>query len=59
LRDEEAIEIWRMLELHRKAQVTGRTELFGGYRLRIASVVRDYGMTEREQAPADSRAIHG
>jgi len=58
-RDEEAIEAWRRLELHRNAQVTGRTELFGEYRLRVASVVRDYGMTEREQAPADSRAIHG
>jgi len=29
------------------------------YRLRIADVVRDYGMTGRAQAPADSRAANG
>ena len=29
------------------------------YRLRVAAVVRDYGMTERTEAPADSRAKNG
>lgn len=58
-RDEEALETWRMMEDHRKAQRAGRTELFADYRLRIAGVVRDYGMHERDQAPADSRDIHG
>ena len=33
--------------------------MFKDYRLRIAEVVRDYGLAEREQAPADSRAAHG
>ena len=28
------------------------------YRLRIAAVIRDYGMTDRAQAPADSRLTH-
>ena len=29
------------------------------YRLRVAAVLRDYGMNERDQAPADSRMAHG
>ncbi|UGQ47177.1 antibiotic biosynthesis monooxygenase family protein [Massilia endophytica] len=58
-RDEEAIAQWRQLEAHRGAQKAGRGELFRDYRLRIAHVVRDYGMTEREQAPRDSRVVNG
>ena len=58
-RDEEALETWRKLEGHRKAQSAGRNALFEDYRLRIASVIRDYGMSERDQAPADSRLWHG
>jgi heme-degrading monooxygenase HmoA len=57
-RDEEAIEQWRNLESHRKAQAAGRGGLFSDYRLRIAQVVRDYGLENRAEAPADSRAIH-
>ena len=56
-RDEAAVAQWRRLEAHRAAQARGRTELFRDYRLRIASVVRDYGMGPRDQAPADSRAV--
>ncbi|HTJ27299.1 MAG TPA: antibiotic biosynthesis monooxygenase [Candidatus Limnocylindria bacterium] len=58
-RDEDAIARWRALEEHRAAQARGRGEVFADYRLRVASVVRDYGMTERDEAPADSRAAHG
>ena len=57
-RDEEAIQQWRQLEAHRAAQSAGRASIFRDYRLRIASVIRDYGLNEREQAPADSRARH-
>ena len=57
-RDEEAIKTWRNLEQHRSAQHFGREQAFADYRLRIAPVVRDYGMTAREEAPADSRAQH-
>lgn len=57
-RDEEAVKRWRQFEGHRVAQAKGRGGIFADYRLRIASVIRDYGMFEREQAPADSRAIH-
>ena len=58
-RDEEAVKGWRNTEEHRQAQRAGRGGVFAGYRLRIARVVRDYGMTERAEAPADSRALHG
>jgi len=58
-RDDAAIAEWRRVEAHRMAQAKGRGELFRDYRLRIAAVVRDYGMTERAEAPSDSRAWHG
>jgi heme-degrading monooxygenase HmoA len=57
-RDEEAVRRWRQFEGHRAAQAKGRGGIFADYRLRVASVIRDYGMSEREQAPEDSRAIH-
>jgi heme-degrading monooxygenase HmoA len=58
-RDEAAVAAWRNVEHHREAQKRGREGVFRDYRLRIASVVRDYGMTERAEAPADSRATNG
>lgn len=58
-RDEEAVTAWRNTEKHRLAQQAGRDGLFADYRLRIASVMRDYGLSEREHAPGDSRARHG
>lgn len=58
-RDEEAIRAWRALEAHRSAQAKGRAGIFADYRLRVASVLRDYGMKDRSQAPADSRKVHG
>jgi heme-degrading monooxygenase HmoA len=58
-RDEEAVKAWRNTEEHRQAQQAGRGGIFAGYRLRIAHVVRDYGLTERVEAPADSRAANG
>lgn len=57
-RDEEAVAAWRNTAEHRAAQSAGRHGVFSGYRLRVAAVLRDYGMTEREQVPADSRATH-
>jgi heme-degrading monooxygenase HmoA len=58
-RDEQAVETWRRNETHRTAQTTGRASVFKHYRLRVANVVRDYGMLDREQAPEDSTRIHG
>ena len=50
-RDEAAIQQWRQQEEHHQAQLKGRGGVFADYRLRVASVARDYGMFEREQAP--------
>jgi len=58
-RDEVAVAHWRNLESHRMAQARGRAGVFSGYRLRVAEVVRDYGLHDRDQAPPDARAVHG
>jgi len=55
-RDEHAVRRWRCHGMHRQAQQQGRSEVFAGYRLRVASVLRDYGMLDREHTPADSLA---
>ena len=57
-RDENAVRQWRNVEEHRRIQRAGRQSIFADYRLRVAQVLRDYGMNEREQAPEDSRAAH-
>jgi len=57
-RDEQAVTAWRTQGYHREGQVRGRAGLFADYRLRVASVLRDYGLNERAKAPADSRALH-
>jgi heme-degrading monooxygenase HmoA len=58
-RDEAAVRAWRNLDPHRAAQSRGRDGIFADYRLRVAGVIRDYGMTERAEVPDDSRAVHG
>ena len=57
-RDETAIQQWRNLEVHRDAQRKGRNAVFKDYRLRVAQVIRDYGMHQRAEAPVDSKGIH-
>src|SRR4051812_25990210 len=57
-RDEEAVRNWRNQVHHRESQAAGRSGVFSDYRLRIASVVRDYGLDERGEAPSDSRGYH-
>ena len=58
-RDEESILVWRNMEEHRTVQEKGRSSVFAAYRIRVASVVRDYGLDERGEAPEDSRSAHG
>ncbi len=58
-RDETALAAWRNIDQHRSAQARGRSTLFKDYRLRIAGVIRDYGLENRDQAPQDSLAKHG
>jgi hypothetical protein len=57
-RDERAVQQWRNTTAHRATQARGRAGVFTNYRLRVAEVVRDYGMTDRAEAPADSVAVH-
>ncbi|WP_374675071.1 antibiotic biosynthesis monooxygenase [Ideonella sp.] len=54
-RDEAAVRQWRCHAMHREAQQAGRRTVLAGYRLRVATVIRDYGLHERAQAPGDSR----
>lgn len=56
--DEASIAAWRQQDAHRHAQAAGRERIFSDYRLRIASVLRDYGMQQRPQAPLDSQQAH-
>lgn len=57
-RDEEAVKAWRTTADHRAAQAAGRSGVFADYRLRVAHVLRDYGLTDRAEAPEDSKAAH-
>ena len=57
-RDEAAVQAWRNIAEHRAAQAKGRGGIFRDYRLRIAGVIRDYGMNDRAEAPTDSKAAH-
>lgn len=56
-RDEDAVRAWRCHGMHRGAQQEARHQVLAGYRLRVAAVMRDYGLLDREQAPADSLAV--
>jgi heme-degrading monooxygenase HmoA len=57
-RDEVAVDAFRNWEVHRGVQSSSRKDVFNDYRLRVAAVLRDYGMNDREQAPHDSREAH-
>ena len=57
-RDEEAVKKWRNNLRHRKSQARGRDGVFADYRLRVATVLRDYGNDDRTEAPEDSKLVH-
>ena len=57
-RDEAAVQAWRNRPAHRGAQQQGRTRVLADYRLRVAHVMRDYGLHERAQAPQDANHHH-
>ena len=57
-RDEQALQEWRNVSAHRNAQSAGRAEHFEDYRIRVAQVLRDYGMFDRDGVPNDSLALH-
>lgn len=56
--DEQAVRNWRNVEPHRRIQAAGRQTIFADYRLSVAQVIRQYGLHDRLQAPADSREAH-
>ena len=58
-RDEQSVQKWRTLQKHREAQKKGRAGIFASYRLRIAAVIRDYGMDDRVETPRDSIIANG
>ena len=58
-RDEAAVQAWRNAGVHRSAQTRGRTVVFSDYRLRVAQVIRDYGMHARDEAPIDRQSAYG
>jgi heme-degrading monooxygenase HmoA len=53
-RDETAVANWRNHDEHRLAQAAGRGGIFADYRLRVVSVIRDYGPHDRAEAPVDA-----
>lgn len=57
-KNEEALAAWRAQSAHRRAQTAGRDVHFEDYRLRVAGVIRDYGMHARQEAPQDSKDLH-
>ena len=57
-RDEDAVLAWRCTSNHRSAQTCGRREVLANDRLCMASVLRDYGIFDRDQAPNDSKKAH-
>ena len=57
-RDEDAVMRRRNQARHRESQVQGRAGIFAEYRLRVATVLRDYGLADRAAAPDDSKAMH-
>lgn len=52
-RDETAVQNWRTLVEHRRVQQVSRKTVFDNYRLRVASVIRDYTRDDRQEAPAE------
>ncbi|MDH3693306.1 MAG: antibiotic biosynthesis monooxygenase [Gammaproteobacteria bacterium] len=45
-RDEDAIIQWKCHLKHQSAQEQGKQSIFSNYRIRVANVIRDYGLNE-------------
>ena len=58
-RDEAALARWRNLEEHRVIMAKGRGGILRDYHIRATSVLWDYSLENRTEAPADSRALYG
>ena len=49
-KDEASVKQWREFDMHRLAQEKGKAGIFADFRIRVAEVVRDYGMNDRQEA---------
>ena len=58
-RDEAALAAWRNLDQHRTIMRRGRDGILRDYHIRACRVLWDYSLTDRADAPADSRAVFG
>lgn len=58
-RDLESVKEWRNQAEHRDAQDQGRKRIISEYKLRVASVLREYTLLDREQTPEDSTLYFG
>ncbi|TPI83495.1 antibiotic biosynthesis monooxygenase [Mesorhizobium sp. B2-8-9] len=58
-RDEAALSRWRNLEEHRRVMAQGRSGILRDVHIRATNVLWDYTLTDRTEAPADSRALFG
>jgi len=58
-RDEAALAAWRNLDEHRAIMREGRDGILRDYHIRACQVLWDYSLTDRADAPADSRALFG
>ena len=54
-RDEQALGRWRNLEEHRIVMAKGRSGILKDYRIQVTSLLWDYSMTSRADAPEDSK----
>jgi heme-degrading monooxygenase HmoA len=54
-RDEASLAKWRNLEEHRIVMEKGRGGILRDYRIRVTKVLWDYGISDRSEAPKDSR----
>jgi len=57
--DEASIKHWRNQFAHTQAQMLGRQHLFLDYRIRVANVLRDYSMDERDETPDELKQRNG
>lgn len=52
--NEEAVQKWRNLEVHRYSQALGRDAIFESYRITVTKTIRSYTEKDRLEAPTDS-----
>lgn len=49
-KDEQAVLAWKQNRVHQRAQTEGKADVFSGYRIRVAELVREYTFATEEDA---------